>query len=132
MAIAAGTGVSVQWNGSAVEELESIELDVGFEEQDSTPCGAGATAASKNEYTCQTPKVTFTFRRDVTKTVQNAIFTDFYGKTSRPIKVYETTAKYATWNCTIASLKKSVNAKGLVVYTATVNGTSDGVAATYN
>lgn len=129
MAIAAGSGVAIHWNGSPVEELESIDFDVGFNEQDSTKCGA---AGDMNEYTTQAPKLTFVFKRDVTATVQNALFTDFTAKTSRAVKVYETAAKYWTWNCRIASLKKSVNAKGLVVYTATVNGTSDGTAATYN
>lgn len=129
MTIAPGSGTSVQWNGAAVEELESVDYDVGFEQQDSTACG---NAASKNESTVQNPKVTFVFKRDVAATVQNAIFSDFAAKTSRAIKVYETAAKYWTWNCRIASLKKSFNAKGLVVYTATVEGTSDGTAATYN
>jgi hypothetical protein len=129
MAIAPGSGASIQWNGSAVEELESIDLDVGFEQVDSTKCGA---AAGTNEYTVQNPKVTFVFKRDVAATVQNAIFADMAAKTARAVKVYETAAKYWTWNCRIASLKKGVNAKGLVVYTATIDGTSDGAAATYN
>lgn len=129
MAIAAGTGAAVWWNGSPVEELESAEPEFGFEMQDSTSCG---DAAGEQTATVQNPKLSFTFRLDTSKTVQNAIRTDFLAKTSRAVRFYETAAKYYVWNATIESMKQSVNAKGLVTYTVTINGTSDGVAATYN
>lgn len=128
MALAAGTGVSVQWNGSAVEELESAEPEFGFEMQDATACG---DAASKQVGTVQNPKLTFTYRLDVSKTVQNAVRTDFLAKTAREVRFYETSAKYYKFTGYVESMKQSVNAKGLVTYTVTINGTSDGTAATY-
>lgn len=132
MAVLIGKNTKIWWNGSPAEHLESIEPEIGYENPDNTDIGV---AGSMTLPTIQNPKLSFTFKRDTAATVQNAILADMTTDppTARAVRFYESATKYWLWNAYIESWKPSgIDAKGIQKVTVTINGTSDGTAATYN
>lgn len=130
MAIILGKDADFQWNSVALADIESIQFNgAPYDEEDTT---AMNDAAVEKTLTIQNPEVTVTCRRNSADTTgQNALITDANAGTSRALRVYEDGSKYWLWNG-YAKYSISANAKGVVMLTITVSGTSDGTAASYN
>lgn len=123
-----GKDASFKWNTVALSDVESIDFNgAEYLEEDTTAMGDGAVETTP---TIQNPQITVTCKRNGTDTTgQNALMTDSDAKTARALVVTEDGSNGWTWSGR-AKYKIAANAKGIVMLTITVNGTSNGTAAT--